>query len=80
MLSCYSSSERVHLKEYSSMVVMASEFDEDIPAETSMRLALNWKADLWQLHGEPHLSPLLGRNATTLAERVARFMLNKGDK
>lgn len=57
-------------------VVMASELDEDIPAQTSMQLALNWKADLWQLRGETHLSPLLGRNATTLAERVARFMLD----
>jgi pimeloyl-ACP methyl ester carboxylesterase len=56
------------------MMVLASEFDADVPAALSAVLAQSLGADLATLTGASHVGPLLGKNATCVADRVVAWL------
>jgi pimeloyl-ACP methyl ester carboxylesterase len=55
------------------MLILASEIDADIPAETSRVLAVQYGAEFRLLEGASHVGPLLGRMANTVAAEVSAW-------
>jgi pimeloyl-ACP methyl ester carboxylesterase len=55
-------------------LVIASECDADVPAAASTALAQSLSADLHMVSQASHVGPLLGRNATCVAERVVEWL------
>lgn len=55
------------------VLCLASADDEDVPAAATLALAQAWNADTFRLAGS-HVGPLLGRDAATVAERVADWL------
>jgi len=56
------------------MLVMASERDEDVAAETSAELARTLGSDFFLAAGASHVGPLLGRKAAECAERAVAWL------
>ncbi|TLY50814.1 MAG: alpha/beta hydrolase [Gammaproteobacteria bacterium] len=56
------------------ILVLASECDEDVPAQTSHALAARCAAELHLLQGASHVGPLLGRVAQASAEFALRWL------
>jgi len=56
------------------VLVIASEADDDVPADASAALAQAWGASLWRLPGASHVGPLLGRGAAACAEQVVAWV------
>jgi pimeloyl-ACP methyl ester carboxylesterase len=55
-------------------LVLISEADEELPPAAMDRFARDIGAETWSLPELGHLSPLLGPNAASLAEGVARWL------
>lgn len=56
------------------VLVVASEFDDDVPPATSRLLAGSLGADLHVVAGASHVGPLLGRAAASIALDVLRWI------
>ncbi len=56
------------------ILVLSSEFDDDIPPTLSRALAVRHAADFERLPGCSHLGPLLGRRAAVIAERTLGWL------
>lgn len=56
------------------MLVLASEYDNDVPAQTSRALAEACGAQIELLHGASHVGPLLGRDAHAAALRALQWL------
>ena len=56
------------------ILVMASECDEDVSAQSSVELAGTLGADLFLVGGASHVGPLLGRKAAQSAERAVAWL------
>lgn len=56
------------------VLVMASEFDADVPPAASAQLAREWGATLMPLPGASHVGPLLGRRAAAHAALAASWL------
>lgn len=57
----------------SRVLVLASERDDDVPAEATRGFAHAWRADFVLLPGASHVGPLLGRDAARVAELVVAW-------
>ena len=57
------------------VLVLASEYDDDVPPARSRALATALAADFEQLTAATHVGPLLGRSAAATAERVADWIV-----
>lgn len=55
------------------LLVLASEADDDVPAQTSRAIADAYGAEFRLLRGANHLTPLLGRTASGIAFDVAQW-------
>ena len=53
------------------VICIASGADEDVPPAVTRALARDWRTDLLELAAASHVGPLLGREAATVAGRVA---------
>lgn len=69
----------VTVKPRCPVLVLASEFDADVPSWLSAALASQLGADLRTIAGASHVGPLLGRNAAEVA-RGAVAWLNESDR
>ncbi len=56
------------------VLLVASELDEDVPAEVTAAVADAWSASLLRLPGSSHVGPLLGRNAAGVAGQVTAWL------
>jgi pimeloyl-ACP methyl ester carboxylesterase len=56
------------------VLVIASELDEDVPADVTATVAEAWSARLVRLPGSTHVGPLLGRGAADVAGRAAAWL------
>jgi pimeloyl-ACP methyl ester carboxylesterase len=56
------------------VLLVASELDEDVPADVTAELAGAWGASLMRLPGSTHVGPLLGRDAADVAAHVAVWL------
>jgi pimeloyl-ACP methyl ester carboxylesterase len=56
------------------ILVMASECDQDVSAQSSTELAATLGADFLLIDGASHVGPLLGRTAAELAERAVAWL------
>lgn len=56
-----------------ALLCIASQDDADVPEMVTAGLADAWKAEQWTVRGD-HVSPLLGRQAASLAARVADWL------
>ncbi len=54
----------------SSVLMLISAADADVPATTTRALAIALAADVIELAGASHVGPLLGRDAAAVADRV----------
>ena len=59
------------------MLVLASEYDNDVPAQTSRALAEACGAQFELLHGASHVGPLLGRDAHAVALRALQWLADQ---
>lgn len=59
-------------------LVLAGEFDRDIPPAISRALAIRLDADFERIPGSGHLGPLLGRVAAATAERALDWLGRHG--
>lgn len=57
-----------------SMLVVASEDDDEVPCASSCRLAQDFRADFREVAGASHVGPLLGRSAAGVAENVVDWL------
>jgi pimeloyl-ACP methyl ester carboxylesterase len=56
------------------VLVIASELDEDVPAEVTATVAEAWGASLLRMPGSTHVGPLLGRDAASVAAQVVDWL------
>ncbi len=56
------------------VLLVASELDEDVPADVSAAMAGAWGASLLRLPGSTHVGPLLGRDAASVAAQVVAWL------
>lgn len=56
------------------VLVIASELDEDVPADVTAAMAGAWGASLLRLPGSTHVGPLLGRGAANVAGQVVAWL------
>lgn len=56
------------------VLVIASELDEDVPADVTAAVAEAWNASLVRLPGSTHVGPLLGRDAADVAAQVVAWL------
>lgn len=56
------------------MLCIVSELDTDVPFDTLAGFARDWRIECWPIANAGHVGPLLGREATRVAARAARWL------
>jgi alpha-beta hydrolase superfamily lysophospholipase len=64
----------------SPVLCIASGRDDDVPPALTAECAFAWNADLLRLREASHVGPLLGRDATQTAARVAAWLHAQRDR